>query len=297
MRRTLLSLLLVMLILTACRNSAPTSSTPQTTAPAVTPEDLAPTPMDQGEIAVFADLTLLSGVGENPFEALPYVNPDAPQTRTLKLEIPTYILTYRDSGVGMGIDGDLDRYVGGENGEISVWYRAGSDEIVSLELTTETDYANDGEAALKVKAANLLEDICDLDLKSMERSYTYIPKVPAQHERLATVRYDVPREDGRSYCSAVVDFHSSLISIVITNRPEPPEKELEELLLAAGRLDDYLIHTRAQKTPGVTAVSADPLPDVYYKDGKWVLETKRTVTYLVGKNEMTASMTFYLWAV
>lgn len=278
------------LLLPSC---APSANDPQI-APATTEQPIEPTPMDDDLVSIAADTSLFSGVLSDPFAKEVYTDPSAPRSRLIKLESVTYSLKYQDSCGGARMDGDLDRYVT-QAGELSVWYRAQSDEIVSVEFTTGHDYARETESVLYVKSANILQSLCDFDLNAMVRTYTYIPKVEAQHERLATVRYEIPREDGRSYQYAIVDYHSNMISIEIYRTPEPPDDVLETLENASNRLSDYLIHTRTDKTPIVTDVTSDALPDVYYKDGRWVLETTRTVTYLIGKNEMTRQVDFYLW--
>ena len=278
------------LILPAC---TPSINDP-TVTPSTTEQPVEPTPMDDKRVSIAADTALFDGVSNDPFAKEVYTSSSAPRSRLIKLESVTYSLEYQDSCRGERIDGDLDRYVT-KGGELSVWYRAESDEIVSVEFATGHDFARDAEAVLYVKSANLLRSLCDFDLNAMVRTYTYIPKVEAQHERLATVRYEIPREDGRSYQYAIVDYHSNMISIEIYRTPEPPDDVLDELEQASNRLSDYLIHTRADKTPIVTDVTSDALPDVYYKDGRWVLETTRTVTYLIGKNEMTRQVDFYLW--
>lgn len=286
--KSILLLLTLSILFSSC---AHTPATP----PVTTASPTSPTPMDDGTVMIAADTALLSGVAADPFAKENYQNPDAPHTRFLRMELTTYELIYRDSARGEGIDCDLDRYVATAPAELSVWYRAGTDKIVALELATARDFARDGEAALVVKAENILGAICDLPLDEMERTYTYRPKIEATQERLATVHYERPREDGRTYCCATVDYHVNLISIEISNEPEPPAEVITELEQAADQLDEYLIHTRAEKTPVVTALSNDPLPDIYFKDGRWVLETKRNVTYLLGKNEMTRAVSFYLW--
>jgi len=290
MKSSVAALLAALMLLCSVGCQSKPSTAPSTT----TPPSVPPTPMDDGSVIVAADSKLFAGVVADPFEKKSYQNPDAPAERRLKLEYVTYILSYKDSGPGQGIDSDLDRYVS-DAGTVSVWYRASTDQVVAAEISADRDYARSGEAALVVKSDNLLRTLCNFDFKSLTRSYTYKPKIEATQERLATVRYENKRPDGRSYRYANVDYHVNMISIEIGNEPEPDEQTVSRLEAANDRLRDYLLYTRPEKDPVITEVGDDPAPEIFFKEGRWVLQTKRRVTYLVGKNEMEKQVVFTMW--
>ncbi len=255
------------------------------------------TVFSRGEMALSASGKLFSDLTPAPVSGQAYQREDATPTRKVYVEGMPYEVAYRDTSAGQYMDSELDRYTINGALDLAVWYKAGSDEVVSLEWGLPRDPTRDGEAVLTQRAEKLLKGLCDLDLASMERTYTYVPKVEAQNERLVTVRYAIERADGRSYCYAEVDFHINMISVIIYNEPEPDQATMDRLLAANEELGSYLKYGRGDGTPAVVSVSGDARPAIYQKNGKWMLETKRTVTYMLGKNEMTRSITFYVTEV